>query len=63
MGPRLHRNDILASILDPDNIPTLSGTAGEEKKSAMKRAGVYNKATLEEIQAIAEFLASQKGEG
>lgn len=63
VGTRLDRNAILASILDPDNIPTLSGTAGEEKKAAMKRAGVYNKATLEEIQAIAEFLASQKGEG
>lgn len=63
VGIRLNHNAILASILDPDNIPTLSGTAGQEKKAAMKRAGVYNKATLEEIQAIAEFLATQKGEG
>ena len=62
LGERLDRNDILATILDPDNIPTLSESKVQEKKAAMEEAGVYNKATLAEIQAIVEFLAAPGGD-
>lgn len=63
VGARLDRKAILAGILDLDNIPTLSEAEAQEKKEAMEAAGVYNKATLDEIQAIVEFLVAQKGEG
>ncbi len=63
VGARLDYSAILAGILDLDNVPTLSGTERQEKIAAMEKAGVYNKATLEEIQAIVEFLVTQKGEG
>jgi len=62
VGERLDHNAILATILDPDNIPTLSEPEAQEKKAAMEAAGVYNKATLDEIQAIAEFLAAPRGD-
>lgn len=61
VGTRLDHNAILATILDPDNIPTLSESKAQEKKAAMEAAGVYGKATLDEIQAIVEFLAAPRG--
>ena len=61
VGTRLDHNAILATILDPDNIPTLSEPKAQEKKAAMEAAGVYDKATLGEIQAIVEFLAAPRG--
>lgn len=62
LGERLDHNAILVAILDPDNIPTLSESKSQEKKAAMEAAGVYNKATLDEIRAIAEFLAAPRGD-
>jgi cytochrome c2 len=61
IGERLDYSEILATILDPDNIPALSESEAQEKKAAMEAAGVYNKATLAEIQALAEFLVARRG--
>ena len=61
MSNRLDHDAILATILDPDNIPGLSASEAQEKKAAMEAAGVYNKATLAEIQALAEFLVARRG--
>lgn len=61
VGERMDRSAILATILDPDSIPSLSESQVQEKRAAMEAAGVYNKATLAEIQAIAEFLAAPGG--
>lgn len=56
----LDRTAILASILDPDNITGLSEADRLRKKQAMEQAGVYDKATLQEIERIVDFLMEQK---
>lgn len=62
VGERLDHDAILATILDPDVIASLSESKAREKKAAMEAAGVYNKATLAEIQAITNFLVSRRGD-
>lgn len=56
----LDRDAILASILDPHNISGMSEADRLKKRQAMEQAGVYDKATLEEIQLIVDFLVEQK---
>lgn len=55
-GDRLGRDAILASILDPHNVASLAEADRMRKKQAMERAGVYDRATLQEIQSIVDFL-------
>ena len=57
IGSRRDRDAILAGILGIDS----SSAEGKEKREAMEKAGVYSKATLQEILAIVEFLASRAG--
>lgn len=61
VGERLDSAGILSGIIDPGIIPALPPPEVQQKKNAMEAAGVYTKATLQELQAIAEFLASRKG--
>lgn len=60
LGVGMDRAAILASILDPRNGRKLSESDAEGKRQAMEKAGVYDKATLQEIQAIVDFVAEQK---
>jgi hypothetical protein len=62
VGARLDSAGILSGIIDPGIIPLLPAPEVQQKKNAMEAAGVYTKATLQELQAIAEFLASRKGD-
>lgn len=57
---RLDRAAILASILDPQGIAALSEAEGAKKRRALEAAGVYDKATLQEIQSMVDFLVEQK---
>ncbi len=57
---RLDRASILASILDPDRITGISEADRVKKRQAMEQAGVYDKATLQEIHLIVDYLAEQQ---
>lgn len=61
VGTRLGRAEILAGIIDPATIKALSPEEEQLKREALQAAGVYATATLQEIQAIAEFLIARKG--
>lgn len=61
VGARLDRGAIYAGILEPERLPQLSEDDGQKKKQAMREAGVYDKATLEEVQSIVDYLVSQRG--
>jgi mono/diheme cytochrome c family protein len=60
VGQRLDRAAILASILDPHNVKALSEDDVMKKRHAMEDAGVYDKATLREIELIVDFLVEQQ---
>ncbi len=60
IGKRLNRAAILTSILDPDKVTGLSEADRMKKRQAMEQAGVYDKATLKEIERIVDFLEDQK---
>ncbi|MBI2215057.1 MAG: c-type cytochrome [Acidobacteria bacterium] len=59
-GKRLDRAEVLASILSPDSITTLAGAEQAKKRQAMEQSGVYDKATLQEIDRIVDYLMEQK---
>lgn len=61
VGARLDRPAIYASILEPQSLPQLSEEDGRDKKQAMEEAGVYDKATLQEVRSIVDYLVSQRG--
>ena len=62
IGKRLNRAAILASILDPDNVKGLSDADRMKKRQAMEQAGVYEKATLKEVELIVDFIVDQKAD-
>ena len=60
IGERLNRAAILATILDPHSVTGLSEADAMKKRQAMEAAGVYNTATLQELQPMVDFLVEQK---
>ncbi len=61
-GARLERSALFAAILEPEGPSGTPDAERRKKKLAMEEAGVYDKATLQEIQAIVDYLAALKGE-
>ena len=61
-GARLDRGTLFAGILDPEGTSEPPDAERQEKKLAMEAAGVFDKATVQEIQAIVDYLAALKGE-
>jgi mono/diheme cytochrome c family protein len=59
-GKRSDRAAILAAILDPDRITGLSEAERTKKRQAMKQAGVYDKATLQEIELNVAYVVEQQ---
>jgi len=59
-GKARNRSAILASIFDPDSIAGLSEPDRTKKKQAMEKAGVFDKATVREIELIADYMTEQK---